>query len=142
MYEYTQYRTRAASRVVVSPDRSFVGFECANVLSETMNDKNPRYDWQNKIVLSLTVEEIGKFLLLFDGKMPSVKLFHESSAGKKTLNLQMADNGNVLVRADFSPNEGEKIGVSGMSLSQPDQVVIAELLKNGIYALTYVERNS
>lgn len=138
MYQYTQYRKKSAFRFVINEESGFVGFECANVLVETINNENPNYDWNNKIILSFSLDEIGKFLALLEGHTPSINLFHTSKGGTKTLKGQKMDNGNILLNVDFSPVDSFKKSVNSMSLAVENQLVLKRFFEFSIMPLAYV----
>jgi hypothetical protein len=72
------------------------------------------------------------------GKNAEVSLFHTSTSGNKTLKGKRMDNGNILITMDHTLQAtGEKRTVSGISLTPESIVVIEELLKSGIFSLTY-----
>ena len=135
MNQYTFYRKKIAGRIVVND--GFVGFEAANVIESTISNENPNYNWEEKIILSLSVDEIGKMILLLSGRNSEVSLFHTSTSGNKTLKGKRMDNGNILISMDHTLPTGDKRVVSGISLTPESIVVIEELLKSGIFSLTY-----
>lgn len=135
MNQYTFYRKKIAGRIVVND--GFVGFEAANVIESTISNENPNYNWEEKIILSLSVDEIGKMILLLSGRNSEVSLFHTSASGNKTLKGKRMDNGNILISMDHTLPTGDKRVVSGISLTPESIVVIEELLKSGIFSLTY-----
>lgn len=135
MNQYTFYRKKIAGRIVVND--GFVGFEAANVIESTIGNENPNYNWEEKIILSLSVDEIGKMILLLSGRNSEVSLFHTSASGNKTLKGKRMDNGNILISMDHTLPTGDKRVVSGISLTPESIVVIEELLKSGIFSLTY-----
>jgi len=138
--QYTLYRKKIAFRLSVND--GFVGFEAANVIPETMNDENPRYSWDSKIILSLTVDEIGKLIGLFSGMTNNVSFFHTSSKGSKTFKATKAENGNILATLDHTDGSGNKSVVSGISIMPENAIVFIELLKSGIFSLTQYSRGS
>lgn len=138
--QYNVYRKKSAACFVVNDNNNgFVGIEFASVLQETINDENPRYDWGKKIVLSLSLDEIGKFTLLMNGRIPELKLYHSLDSGVKTLNARRMDDGNIMINVENTPTNGSKVSVNGLFLGQENMPVIAELFRKGIIALTTVK---
>lgn len=137
MFQYTVYRKKCAARFTVGS--GFVGFEAANIIPETVNNENPNYDWENKIIISLTVDEICKFMGLFDGVVPEISLFHSGSKGTKTLKAKKMDNGNTLISVDHTLPDGTKNSVSGISLTFENYYAFRTILSEGILSLTHVQ---
>lgn len=42
------------------------------------------YDWENKIVMALNVNDISQLNMLFEGRLSEVKLFHDPGAGTQS----------------------------------------------------------
>ena len=138
--KYTFYRKKVAGRFSVN--ERFVGFEAANVNPATVDQENPNYLWDSKVVISLGVSELGKFLSFFNKDTNDILLFHNSpKGGSKTLKGKRMDNGNIMINLEHTTIEGVKSTVSTVALFPEDVYVVAELFKVGILNLTLVNNN-
>ncbi len=71
----------AAVQFDFNPEKQSVFVEAAPQSGERA------FDWNNKVTVKLNVMELAKLLLVFEDKLPTVKLFHDStkSPGETTL---------------------------------------------------------
>ena len=138
--KYTFYRKKVAGRFSVN--ERFVGFEAANVNPATVDQDNPNYLWESKVVISFGISELGKFLSFFNKDTNEISLFHNSPrGGSKTLKGKRMDNGNMMINLEHTTVDGVKSTVSTVALFPEDVYVVAELFKVGILNLTLVNNN-
>lgn len=138
--KYTFYRKKVAGRFFVN--ERFVGFEAANVNLATVDQDNPNYLWDDKVVISFNISELGKFLSFFNKDTNEISLFHNSpKGGFKTLKGKRGDYGNIMINLEHTTAEGKKSTVSTVALFPEDVYVVAELFKVGILNLTLFNNN-
>ena len=108
--EITFFRKKVAFRFITNRSESgkfYCGIEYAKVIESTLNDKNPRYDWKNKIFFSLNFSEISVILGLFNDSsdLSEKTFFHNKDSFTKVMKIKRMDNGNLLFSIDYSSSD-------------------------------------
>lgn len=94
-------------------------------------DKNI-YDWDNKVTFALSVDDIGKFLVLVRS---GGEIFHENKGTNKKLKLQPGNedkNGNATWMFGLEAGSGEARQTVSLPISESEMNVIRSLLTKAI----------
>ncbi len=80
------------------------------------------YDWKNKILLALSITDMGKLLMVLEGLSESEKIIHDP-------NMKSANAGKVYKHLEISSPKGIKAGVL-LSVSQKEKDNAAQVTKH------------
>lgn len=94
LYKANKTNTGGAFRLDLNPERKAVFLEAAGQMNER------RFDWENKITMKLSVDDLGRLIALFQGKVNSIRLFHEPGKGEYESSKETKNTVLELVRSD------------------------------------------
>jgi hypothetical protein len=123
IYKANNAKTGSAAQFSLSSNKDCVFLEFGRQINE--RDSPAPYDWENKITVKLGFSDLGKILLLLNGRGPEkLDLFHKNQKGNKVLSLQAQDNGYYM---KVSAKEGDSGPASIATPISFDESVLLKL---------------
>jgi len=93
IYKPNRTNTGSALQMDLNAERAAVFLEVANQTGEQA------FDWANKITFKLATTDIGKMLAVFNGRKPSIDLFHDP--GKTVAETDTKSTSLKLSKGDY-----------------------------------------
>lgn len=100
-----------------------------------------QYDWENKVVMSLSVNDMAKLLMVLEGSLQEMKLMHDPGAKteragqvKKYLNLSSPKGIKIGATFSISETAGDKKKSHFVPLSGDEVKLLSTLIRGAIPA--------
>ncbi len=130
VYKPNKRLAGAAVQFDFNPEKQSVFLEAAPQSGEKA------FDWEKKVTVKLSIIELGKLLLVFEDRVPTVKLFHDStkSPGESSLKNTVVE----LTKGDYgfflkvSAQTAESLKAVNIGISEDEAKVASVLFRKAI----------
>lgn len=138
MAKFTIYKGKSALRFSQNPGRQKAGLVTLVEAAPSVAER--KYDWENKLVFSLSLTEMAQILLHFDGRAEA-RFVHDPGIGTdnakqkiKTLSFTAPDDKSkgTVAFVRLETKEGQNTESISTPLSAAEVEVIAQFLENAI----------
>ena len=132
LYKPNKNNTGAALQLDLNTYKKAVFLDCAKQKAERV------FDWENKVTMKLSVQDISKILNVLKDKTNTVKLFHQPSKGNYESTKNVKNNVLEVTKSQYgysmriSQQNTEGVSAITITISNDENILIMILLKKAI----------
>ncbi|MFA5382586.1 MAG: hypothetical protein WC356_05435 [Candidatus Micrarchaeia archaeon] len=132
IYKANKSNTGSALQLDFNVLKKAIFLDCAKQKTE----KN--FDWENKLTIKLSVQDVSKLLCVLENKLDTIKLFHQPSKGDYESSKDIKNNVLEINKSQYgysiriSRQEEKGVGAINITISEDENILIKILLKKAI----------
>ncbi len=132
LYKANKNNTGAALQLDLNTYKKAVFLDCAKQKAERV------FDWDNKLTMKLSIQDISKILSVLENKVGTTKLFHQPSKGEYENTKNVKNNVLEITKSQYgysmrvSQQNTEGVSAIMITINIEESILISILLKRAV----------